>query len=146
MTAELFVKLSAKIIAGQKNDGDCEASSPLSDQNKSPCTNLDSHDSHSDTDSLKPSSQTDDQVTPYPPCNENSYVNANPYSILGDIETEQQDIEVEKTDAHRWLPGFSDKFWMAYINKLRVNSIDSGICDLAQLNQNNEDNPIEMEL
>lgn len=32
----------------------------------------------------------------------------------------------------QWLPSFNSKFWDPYINKLRVNASEGGVCDLAE--------------
>ncbi|KAG9247249.1 ribonuclease H-like domain-containing protein [Calycina marina] len=34
-------------------------------------------------------------------------------------------------DPRRWLPNLQSLFWSSFVNKLRVNAADSGICDLA---------------
>lgn len=36
----------------------------------------------------------------------------------------------EKEGNGQWLPGIGDVFWETYVNKLRVNASEGGVCDL----------------
>ncbi|TQS36958.1 hypothetical protein Golomagni_02581 [Golovinomyces magnicellulatus] len=139
MTAELFLKLSAKLHSEQNELKDLKKNTGLShDENKS---SLDISDNdihkeiHSPTSSI--SSTQSFQEAIHPTKNKNSsFASTNPFAVLETIDPERNPEDTSKlntniTCSHRWLPDFTDDFWLAYLNKIRVNSIEGGTCDMA---------------
>ena len=129
MTAELFVKLSAKLYADRKQLGDV-------------------FDAESDCDSVIDDvgySGDDDETGGAllsPPTNGLAQVSMkdnhhlewhakqlNPYSVLDDLG---EDLSNDDTEIHpkQWIPSFASSFWDIYVNRLRVNAVEGGICVL----------------
>lgn len=110
MTAELFVKLAASKFLESNVDSD----------------SISSTDSSSggavlvDTD---PDSPIDDA----PPGWHARQLN-NPYAVLSLDSGNEKD----NSNPKQWLPAFNNKFWDIYVNKLRVNASETGLCDLAE--------------
>ncbi|RKF83476.1 Poly-specific ribonuclease PARN [Golovinomyces cichoracearum] len=139
MTAELFIKLSAKIHSEQNELKDIEENTGFShDENKSSQEISDNHYHKEEDSSTAPiSSDQSFQKDVYPTKNFNSsFVSTNPFAVLENIDPEQSPEDTSKLNItarcdHRWLPDFTDDFWLAYFNKIRVNSIEGGTCDMA---------------
>ncbi|KAH7419618.1 ribonuclease H-like domain-containing protein [Cadophora sp. MPI-SDFR-AT-0126] len=112
MTAELFVKLAAskRLEANGNSDSDSEDSSDYS----SGGVRLSETDRASSSSSLPPGWHA-------------NQLNANPYAALS-LDPPQD----KEKDSKQWLPAFNHKFWEIYVNKLRVNASDGGVCDLAE--------------
>ena len=55
--------------------------------------------------------------------------------LPSDMETAVEEAMVQKKtrSIKQWLPGIDSPFWEPYMNKLRVNAADSGVCDLASV-------------
>lgn len=139
MTAELFIKLSAKIHSEQNELKDIEENTGLSyDENKSSHEISHNHIQKEEDSTTAPiSSDQSFQKDIYPTKNLNSsFVSTNPFAVLENIDPEQSPEDTSKLNVtatcdHRWLPDFTDDFWLAYFNKIRVNSIEGGTCDMA---------------
>ncbi|KAK0128249.1 hypothetical protein ONS95_000226 [Cadophora gregata] len=112
MTAELFVKLAAskRSEANGSYDSDSEESSDIS----SGGVRLSKTERSSSTSSL-------------PPAWHANQLNTNPYAALSLDSPEEKE-----KDSKQWLPPFEHKFWDIYVNKLRVNASEGGVCDLAE--------------
>lgn len=129
MTAELFVKLSAKLMTDQKVGGDIEKArtSPCIDNDS--CQDIVEHNDKMNNESRDISEgNLPIQATVHI---KNPYISSNPFAILETIGDSQDVAITDVSMTQKWLPDFSSSFWTAYINKIRVNSIESGIFDLA---------------
>jgi poly(A)-specific ribonuclease len=129
MTAELFVKLSAKLHAERKHIGD------VSDDDSESASVVDDGGYSGDDDetggallshsfnglahlSIK------DNVLP-----EWHARQLNPYSVLNDLGENLPNAGRE-SHPRQLLPSFASSFWDVYVNKLRVNAVEGGICIL----------------
>lgn len=62
---------------------------------------------------------------------------SNPYSILANVGEvggsggDESGSEREAT-VQQWLPGADSSFWDLYVNRLRVNASEGGLCDLKE--------------
>jgi poly(A)-specific ribonuclease len=155
MTAELFVKLTAKLYAQRVADGELEAS--LEPKTKSLKFDSDSTDSEGGVSLYPPygrlgrlplrekgglkanaitetaSSFQDEE----PPAWHAAKLNgdAKPYlkSLFVVIdEIPKPNVVKKELDMKQWIPAFDEPFWEVYTNKLRVNAAEGGVCDLAQ--------------
>ncbi|KHJ32627.1 putative caf1 family ribonuclease [Erysiphe necator] len=131
MTAELFVKLSAKLMTDQKMNGKTIKAEKLLNNHYETCQKIANNDDETNINSYDTSNGI--FPTQRAECTKNPYVSSNPFAILGIIEDEQDTALTETPTIQKWLPDFSSKFWTPYINKIRVSSIESCIFDLAQL-------------
>lgn len=103
MTAELFVKLAAKLSLERKDNGISESESSGSE-----CTTPEEYlGEHQD--SAGGAAVSPDMID------------------LGDGRF----FFGDKPKNEQWIPRMSSKFWTNYVNKLRVNGSDVGVCDLA---------------
>ncbi|RKF64711.1 Poly-specific ribonuclease PARN [Erysiphe neolycopersici] len=129
MTAELFVKLSAKLMADQ-NVGE-----EIDKARKSPCADNEScQDIIEDNNQINNNSRDTSESTSLTQETEhinNPYISSNPFAVLETIGDRQDVAMTEASTTQKWLPHFSSSFWKPYINKIRVNSIESGFFDLA---------------
>jgi poly(A)-specific ribonuclease len=129
MTAELFVKLSAKLHAERKHIGD------VSDDDSDSDLVVDDGGYSGDDDEtggalLSHSFNGLAQVSikdDIPP--EWHARQLNPYSVLGDLG---ENLPNAGSEPHpkQLLPSFASSFWDIYVNKLRVNAVEGGICIL----------------
>ncbi|CAD6505427.1 BgTH12-00918 [Blumeria graminis f. sp. triticale] len=140
MTAELFVKLSASICSSNKLTSPIAASESRSQANSDtsrlnsvgfPSSDNSEASSHEATESLLgPKNTLTAQELSTGSKAQNTLVYSNPYAILEDVEDRERLSETGQASCNQWLPEFSSDFWKIYSNKLRVNAIESGICDL----------------
>ncbi|KUJ19557.1 CAF1-domain-containing protein [Mollisia scopiformis] len=106
MTAELFVKLAGQLSSESKDILDDESGSSGSDEFFSaPEEYLKEHRDSEGGAGLK----------------------SGP-----DLIDFGEDVDAEEVKTEQWLPRMSSKFWKKYVNKLRVNSSEGGVCDLAE--------------
>ena len=125
MTAELFIKLSAKLYSDRKHlpeDPDDEQyyeSTPeethSGDEDETGGALLNPYNPNGSPNSMK-----DD----LPPAWHAKQLN--PFAVLGDYG---EDLPAE-SKLQQWIPPMSSSFWNIYVNKLRVNASEGGICDL----------------
>ena len=56
----------------------------------------------------------------------------NPYAVLTAVDEDDgsRASSASLHDGQQWIPKMSSSFWRIYINKLRVNACESGVCDL----------------
>jgi len=109
MTAELFIKLSAKLFFDQR---DCF---------NSRCTLTRYHSFDSISGGVKLfGPYSDDPGHP----DENSPTEWHSRELNGSIEDDPD-------KPFQWIPALDHEFWVAYANKLRVNAAEVGVCDLA---------------
>jgi poly(A)-specific ribonuclease len=155
MTAELFVKLAAKLYAQRVADGELLA--PTEPKAKSSKSGSDPTDSEGGVSLYPPynrlgsllihekgdvnaTSVTDTNSSfadEHPPAWHAAKLNgsAKPYSkniymVLEDFA--KPNGEKNESDIKQWIPAFGKPFWEVYTNKLRVNAAESGVCDLAE--------------
>lgn len=156
MTAELFVKLSAKIYADRKRNEEFEYDS---DTSLTYSTALEKSNS---PNSLSEDESTGGGAKLYSQSNEGDLLDlsaqtthathslsladnlpskwhadqlqklnlndCNPYSVL---QNAGEDSGVEDDlKPRQWIPRMENSFWDLYANKLRVNASDGGVCDL----------------
>ncbi|RDL34454.1 Ribonuclease H-like protein [Venustampulla echinocandica] len=121
MTAELFVKLAAKLHAEQQGlvaDPESDDSS-LNDKPTSDNEGGGVPLNYPDTDG-----RSDSDIPP-----EWYAQRLNRSSIVVEGPDQGSDKNHEPTPA-LFIPSMSNKFWRAYINKLRVTAVEGGVCDL----------------
>jgi len=56
----------------------------------------------------------------------------NPSAKLIHDTDEEAAAAAAEAKVEQWLPGMEDRFWCPYLNMLRVNAAQGGVCDLAQ--------------
>lgn len=66
-----------------------------------------------------------------PPAYHAAQLNNNRYSIFLHDNDEEAAIAAAEPRVTQWIPAIGDKFWGVYLNKLRVNAVAGGVCDLA---------------
>lgn len=133
MTAELFVKLVASKVPTSLVTRCPPPSSPphlISFSNSS---------SDSDSDGspggapLNNSSNKDVEADHHQPAawheRQLNGRNRNLFSVLANVDDSAREEEDPTT---QWLPPFEHAFWEVYMNKLRVNASEGGVCDLAE--------------
>jgi poly(A)-specific ribonuclease len=108
MTAELFVKLTAQLYA-ERNKIPGEVDDDFVSEGIEHLNFSDSNDSEGDT-----SSQGNGGVPLFSP---------NPFAVN---KASEEPVKIEQ-----FIPPMKNSFWDLYVNKLRVNGTDSGVCDLA---------------
>jgi len=129
MTAELFVKLTAKLYSEtpasqidfthpiSKSD-ETDESADSSDAGGAP---LNPPDTNGDIDSHRPAIYHAHEM--------------NRFAILETEGAGDEVIDLAEQEAtsplKQWIPKMNDPFWKTYTNKLRVNAIEGGVCDLS---------------
>jgi poly(A)-specific ribonuclease len=127
MTAELFIKLSAKLYAENRADyidheddlGDSESSSY-------------DDDDVGGAPLLSPTSNTTDPIP--------ASLQLNKFAVLA-IEDPEPEPKTKRSasaknvafadhEPAQWIPDMDNPFWDVYANKLRVNAAEGGVCDL----------------
>jgi poly(A)-specific ribonuclease len=154
MTAELFVKLAAKLYIQRVADGELLAptepkaklSKPDSDSTDSeggvslypPYNHLGSLLIHNKGE-LEATSFTENSsfADEHPPAWHAAKLNGNAKPYSKNIYTVLEDFakpndEKNESDIKQWIPAFDEPFWKVYTNKLRVNAAEGGVCDLAE--------------
>lgn len=130
MTAELFVKLSAKLFAEQNQMDGKSAPTKVNYRNMN---YSDEESSSSDSDDFGSGGGGASLVSP------SLLSSANRFSALMDEGMEKKEKEKKKVafmDGNQaevdgqWIPNLEDKFWDRYRNQLRVNAVEGGVCDL----------------
>jgi poly(A)-specific ribonuclease len=143
MTAELFVKLSAKLYTTYKqlsssssitssidaaysdsedSDSAFGGGAPINPPSPSKST---SGGSHSHT--LVPLISVPDNLPPAWYAKQ-----LNRFAVLQHDSDEEAEAEKEEPKPKQWIPGMHNTFWDVYANKLRVNSVEGGVCDLEE--------------
>jgi poly(A)-specific ribonuclease len=141
MTAELFVKLTAKLHNTHKN----LTTTPYSTTTSTELADSSSSDSESTSGGGAPINLTSPSTTNgqshsafkltsltdnLPPAWHAKQLNR--YAVLQHDNNEEAEAEAEEPNPKQWIPSMRNAFWDAYVNKLRVNAIDGGICDLGE--------------
>jgi poly(A)-specific ribonuclease len=148
MTAELFVKLTAKLYT---------AHIPSSNTNSpprgstGPAYRPSSSTSSSDSDS--DSSPSGGALLNPTSSNGKSHPNSNPFSLLAmddnlppayhasclnptavlhPLNDEEAATLAKEPQPRQWIPDLTNAFWDIYVNKLRVNAVEGGVCDLEE--------------
>ncbi|KAI1007377.1 hypothetical protein K3495_g842 [Podosphaera aphanis] len=135
MTAELFVKLSAKLNAEREKLCSLTSNAPVNTHTVSiRQASVEDRDQSNSSDKIK-SDEGDIKASPNQKTHDstddaNSIVSKNSYAGLEINETSN----LAAIEVNIWLPSFSDPFWQIYFNKLRVNSIEGCVCDIAWRN------------
>lgn len=124
MTAELFIKLSAQLYGESSHTEDQDSDSDSDPEPESP----------SSSDSEKTSQR---YQSSHHESNGGVKISATPEEeedlIDFDDITQEDSLEIEsELKTQQWLPKMNSKFWGKYVNKLRVNSSEEGVCDLAE--------------
>ncbi|KAF7857284.1 hypothetical protein EAF04_009525 [Stromatinia cepivora] len=143
MTAELFVKLSAQLYAEQTDLNQYENKTQV---NYSEIE----YDSDSDSDDQEGSGGAP-LVSPlsnppiitaklnsdaHRPGDWHAMQLNNPFSALNVEYVRKEDKKRKKVAfgdqmPRQWIPGLEESFWEVYRNKLRVNAVEGGVCDLS---------------
>ncbi|KAF4624877.1 hypothetical protein G7Y89_g13293 [Cudoniella acicularis] len=135
MTAELFVKLSAKLYAEKKHlaeeDADSDTSSDLIDE----CS-VDNELGGAPLNPPNINGTSNSSTSHLPP--EWHARELNRFSLLDDLDDGSGDSGKEGDDTddssspgvQHFIPSMKNKFWEIYSNKLRVNAAEVGVCDL----------------
>jgi hypothetical protein len=55
----------------------------------------------------------------------------NPKAAIIHDTDEKAAVAATEPKVQQWIPDMDDRFWDVYINKLRVNAVQGGVCDLA---------------
>ncbi|EDN98813.1 hypothetical protein SS1G_13672 [Sclerotinia sclerotiorum 1980 UF-70] len=142
MTAELFVKLSAKLYAEQTDlnqeenrtrvnysEIDYDSDSDSDDQEGSGGASLASPSCNSPIVRAKPNSDA------HRPSDWHAMQLNNPFSALnveyaGKGDKKGKKVAFGDQMPRQWIPGLEENFWEIYKNKLRVNAVEGGVCDL----------------
>lgn len=158
MTAELFVKLSAQLYREHKlKNGLPVPRAPTPPPPDSP--SLMSFSSDEDEDETPTSgggaplfssnnpfdilrSSTSTPTTPSTPAKTNGKTHSgkkdiNPF-VRGGIKPgmvapKMNENEPDIVESEQFIPGMDNDFWTPYVNKLRLNGTDTGVCDLAEI-------------
>ena len=120
MTAELFVKLAAKLYSERK---------PMLDSSDD---DLSSQDSGGALVDLRTPPSKNSAALPYQ-FRELQHDAGNPFALLAQLEDDQADETLDfetSSSGQQWLPHIESRFWDLYRNRLRVNAIEGGVCDL----------------
>ncbi|KAG9237194.1 ribonuclease H-like domain-containing protein [Amylocarpus encephaloides] len=123
MTAELFVKLSAKLYKERKENLGPESSNSSS-------TSLDALNDDTGGVSLNTTDTNGDNLIEFAdnlPANNHHAQELNCFADLALLDVE----EGSKEKTPLFIPSFKSKFWDAYANKLRVAGAEGSLCDLA---------------
>ncbi|KAH8769735.1 ribonuclease H-like domain-containing protein [Hyaloscypha finlandica] len=121
MTAELFVKLSAKLYSTS------QASFCLAEEDsKYQYSSLPQHRSPHQGPTSRSCTGPQDMLPP-------SYhaTQLNPKAAIIHDTDEEAAVAATEPKVQQWIPDMGDRFWDVYINKLRANAVQGGVCDLA---------------
>lgn len=149
MTAELFAKLSVKLYKDYRSvtTATDTGSSPKPKYNKldpstprkAPLSTLSSEDESSALSSpssggVKLSSPKIPiySVTKSPIITETSKLPSEWHAIQMNTSTTSTASAEGEGGFRQWIPRIKSSFWNVYMNKLRVNAIDTGVCDLEE--------------
>lgn len=146
MTAELFVKLTAKLYTASSPSSRSStelayiSSSSEEDSDSSPSGGAPINPPSSSPS--KPTSTTNGKSKPHSPFNLTTMqdnlpppwhaAQLNPYAVLQADNDEEAAALAEEPKPKQWIPGMDNAFWDVYANKLRVNAIEGGVCDLEE--------------
>ncbi|EKD18361.1 uncharacterized protein L3040_006764 [Drepanopeziza brunnea f. sp. 'multigermtubi'] len=139
MTAELFVKLAASKVPVQAttpsaatcppphpssssssdNDSDCHGGGAMLGGHQPPAWHA------AKLNGGKKKSKSKSKIN----SNSSNISTSNPFSVL---LNSKDDDDTDESNPKQWLPSFEDKFWHIYMNKLRVNASEGGVCDLEE--------------
>jgi len=135
MTAELFVKLTAKLYTECKTQlGDADEEYISEDVE---CMTFSDDDSEADNSptiggvSLFTSNPFQ-ALQPKTKNMKNAPVSWEERQLEGKKRTKNNRNEADNTTTGQWIPPISNRFWEVYINKLRVTGSEGGVCDLAE--------------
>ena len=129
MTAELFVKISAKLYAERMrlndvSDVDSESDSIVDD------AGISGDEDETGGASLNPSIDGQAQLSMKDNMPPDWHARQlNPYSVLENLGEDDPKVDIEPR-SKQWIPSFANSFWDIYVNKLRVNAVEGGICIL----------------
>lgn len=126
MTAELFIKLAAQLYS------ECKTQT-----------------SDSETESLQSDSENiysapEEYLREHR--ESNGGVKIKPEENLIDLDSNLDDTIDSEVKTQQWLPKMTSKFWVKYVNKLRVNASEEGVCDLAERDEDGNDADIRRQL
>ncbi|KAL3424991.1 caf1 family ribonuclease [Phlyctema vagabunda] len=135
MTAELFVKLAAKIYSEQTDPELSPAGSDSEDDESDEDYNgsQDRNTEHTGGVRLNApdTNDTDDSASDNALPAWHAALENNPFMALV-MESEQAKRSAGGTEEiEQWLPDLDSWFWRIYSNKLRVNSVEGGVCHLS---------------
>lgn len=134
MTAELFIKLAAQMYGEQKDHPDSDSASAISD---TPNSSSSDKISSASSDFLREHRESNGGVKVKSSSDSDDLIDLDLALDLEDPDIVDPEGEVK---TQQWLPNMSSKFWAKYVNKLRVNSSEEGVCDLAERDEDpNED-------
>lgn len=131
MTAELFVKLAAKLYSERKHqapfsDDSSDNSEQISLDDETGGAKLNGRSSSSSENSLLDHLPTEWHARQL---NNRFAALAAAVSISAVASGSGSDVEAEG-GPEQWIPKISHSFWDIYANKLRVNASEGGVCDL----------------
>jgi len=129
MTAELFVKLTAKLYSERKHqapfqDDSSDNSEQVSLDDDSGGANLNGSSSSSSEHSI-----LDNLPSEWHAKQLNNRFAALAAAVSISAVASGSDVEAEG-GLEQWIPKISHSFWDVYANKLRVNASEGGVCDL----------------
>ncbi|TVY41998.1 Poly(A)-specific ribonuclease [Lachnellula subtilissima] len=129
MTAELFVKLTAKLYSERKHqtpfsDDSSDNSEQISLDDDSGGANLNGSSSSSSEHSI-----LDNLPSEWHAKQLNNRFAALAAAVSISSVASGSDVEAEG-GLEQWIPKISHSFWDVYANKLRVNASEGGVCDL----------------
>ncbi|KAE8454123.1 hypothetical protein EG329_005047 [Mollisiaceae sp. DMI_Dod_QoI] len=142
MTAELFVKLAAKLYAQRKDTLDEVSGSDSEEFLSAPEEHLAEHDESDGGAELAAVSSDEDLIgfsgdgsfgDSHPP--EWHAKQMNPGAVAASSSGSEGEVDVgdeKEPEAGQWLPRMKHSFWDIYVNKLRVTACEGGVCDLAE--------------
>lgn len=124
MTAELFIKLTSKLYADRKpllspveSDESDDYFSPDEDGGGA-ALNGRSDSIGGSLDAIQPPESLTKQLS-------------NRFAALANRGPDDRSCsEPEIEGPKQWIPDITDSFWDTYVNKLRVNASEGGVCDL----------------
>lgn len=131
MTAELFTKLSVKLYSERDtSDNDSTTSSNLIDASSSDNEDPGGALLHS------PDTSSGDGNLPGE-WHAREMNRSNPFSLLDSLvedngSSSEDEGEAKGKNVGLFVPRFGGRFWDVYMNKLRVNAAEVGVCDLSE--------------
>jgi poly(A)-specific ribonuclease len=137
MTAELFVKLTAKLYTTHKHLSGTSSPSSETSIELAYSSSSDSDSASGGGASINPLSTSTNGHSAFnlttltdnlPPAWHARQLN--PFAVLQHDNDEDAEIEAAEPKPRQWIPSMRNPFWDMYANKLRVNAIEGGVCDL----------------
>ncbi|CZR66890.1 related to poly(A)-specific ribonuclease [Phialocephala subalpina] len=123
MTAELFIKLAAKLYAEVKDTLDgSDSSGPEAREGF-----LNEHQESDGGVELKKVTSDEDLIS----FTDNQPPEWHAMELAGPSTA----VDEGAVKVPQWLPQMTSSFWDIYVNKLRVNASEGGVCDLAERNE-----------